>query len=61
MRLIPRKEEPSPPPPPPFPIYLYIVGVDKDGNELLRYDLRCSFTEFGQTVHLADPTLELLQ
>ena len=61
MRLRPKKEEPPPKLPDPFPIDLYLVGVDRNGNEVLRYDLRCNFTDFGQTVHLADPTLELLQ
>lgn len=60
MRLRPHKKEEQPPPPSPFPIHLYVVGVDDNGDEVLRYDLNCAFTAFNQTVHLKDPILEIL-
>lgn len=62
MRLRSRsKEETTLPLPSPFPIHLYIVGVDDNGNEMVRYSLNCAFTDYGQTVHIQDPTLELLR
>jgi hypothetical protein len=62
MRIRPVQPPEPPPPPAPFPVKLYLVGVAADGmTEILRFDLNCSFTDFGQTVHLPDPTLELIQ
>jgi hypothetical protein len=60
MIIRPHKKEESPPIPSPFPIHLYLVGVSDNGDEMLRYDLNCAFTAFGQTVHIHDPTLEIL-
>jgi len=59
MRLKPHREE-KPPPPSPFPIHLYIVGVTDSGEEALRYDLHAAFTAYGETVHIEDPTLEII-
>jgi len=61
MRLRPVRNQDPPPPPAPFPIRLYLVGIGNEGTEVLRFDLNCSFIAYGETVHLPNPTLELLR
>lgn len=45
-------------PPEPFPVRVLLIAIDSDGEEVLRYDLDCAMTAYGQTLHLdADLTL----
>lgn len=51
MKLVrerPKQEKPNPP----FPVHFYIVGMSDDGKEVLRYDLNCAMTDYGQTIEL---------